>query len=252
MIGIGSPWFCLRPFDDTVERISKHFSLWEILPEGEDRFELIHKSLKHARDSFGMSFQVHAPLSDVNIGSLHEPMWAAAMEEVRSTISWCRKLDIGLMTLHPGFVRGIAFLDKNMAVEKTHKAVVELEKFAKDNSVSIALENMPANVNATCTTPEELLEVLDGTELGICFDLGHANTVRNTDSFLELKHRFINVHLHNNGGQWDEHNVIDDGTADLAKVVAALKDSYNGNIVIESTDLETGVVSKGRLEALLR
>jgi sugar phosphate isomerase/epimerase len=118
--------------------------------------------------------------------------------------------------------------------------------------VTIALENMPANINATCTSPEELLRVLDGTELGICFDVGHANTTGNIDTFLPLAHRFINVHLHNNGGQWDEHNVIDDGSADVAKVVSALKGSYKGNIVIESTDLETGIISKGKLEALLR
>jgi sugar phosphate isomerase/epimerase len=191
-------------------------------------------------------------LSDVNIGSLHEPMWAAAMEEIRSTISWCRKLDIPLMTLHPGFVRGVAFLDSSLAVERTHRALLSLDKFAKDNSVAVAVENMPANVSGTCTTPEELLRVLEGTGLGICFDIGHANTTRNVDSYLTLADRFINVHIHNNDGQWDQHNVIDDGSADISRVVAALKRTYRGNIVIESTDLETGIISKGRLEALLR
>jgi len=251
MIGIGSPAFCMRPFDEMAERISKDFRLWEILPEGEDQFKLIEGRLKRARDSFGMRFQVHAPLSDVNIGSLHEPMWAAAMEEIRSTISWCRRLDIGLMTLHPGFVRGVAFLDRSMTLDRTRRAVLELDRFAKDNSVAIALENMPSNVNGTCTSPEELLKMLEGTEMGICFDVGHANTTGNIDSYLPLARRFINVHLHNNGGQWDEHNVIDDGSADVHKVIAALKESYGGNIVIESTDLETGVISKGKLEALL-
>lgn len=252
MIGIGSPAFCLRSFDEMVERISRHFQLWEILPEGEHRFELVHEDVRLSTESYGMRFQVHAPLSDVNIGSVHEPMRDAAMTEIKGTVSWCRKLDIGLMTLHPGFVQGIAFLDKSKAVERTHQSVLELETFARDNSVTIALENMPANINATCTSPEELLRVLDGTELGICFDVGHANTTGNIDTFLPLAHRFINVHLHNNGGQWDEHNVIDDGSADVAKVVSALKGSYKGNIVIESTDLETGIISKGKLEALLR
>jgi sugar phosphate isomerase/epimerase len=59
------------------------------------------------------------------------------------------------------------------------------------------------------------------------------------------------VHLHNNEGQWDQHNVIDDGTADLEKVVRVLRDSYRGNIVIESTDLESGLRSKGVLERML-
>ena len=252
MIGIGSPSFCLKPFDEMMERISEHFRLWEVLSEGEDRLERIQEAIGRGRDSLDLRFQVHAPLSDVNIGSVHEPMRSAAITEIKSTISWCRKLDIGLMTLHPGFVQGIAFLDKSKAVERTHRSVMELEKFARDNSVSLALENMPANINATCTNPEELLKVLEGTELGICFDVGHANTSGNIDSFLPLVDRFINVHLHNNGGRWDEHNVIDEGSADVEKLVAALRRSYSGNFVIESTDLETGIVSKRKLDTLLR
>lgn len=252
MIGISSPAFCLSPFDKMLERISEHFQLWEILSEGEDSLERIEEPLRRGRDSLGMRFQVHAPLSDVNIGSAHEPMRQAALSEIKKTISSCRTLNIDLMTLHPGFIQGIAFLDRSKALERTRKSVIELEHFAIDNSVDIALENMPANINATCTTPEELLKVLEGTEIGMCFDVGHANTSGNVDSFIPLVGRFINVHLHNNGGQWDEHNVIDDGTADIPKVVSVLKRSYKGNLIIESTDLETGVISKAKLEALLR
>jgi len=240
------------PFDGTLERISKHFELWEILSEGENRIEFIERGVRYGMESLGMRFQVHAPLSDVNIGSAHEPMRSAALEEIRKTMSWCRQLDLKLMTLHPGFVQGIAFLDRSKAVERTRLSVAELERTARENSVLIALENMPANINATCTTPEELLQVLEGTEVGVCFDVGHANTTGNVDAFLPLVGRFINVHLHNNGGQWDEHNVIDDGSAEMAKVISQLKGSYQGNMVIESTDLETGIRSKEKLEALLR
>lgn len=251
MIGIGSPAFCAAPFEEMMERISKEFRLWEILSEGEDRLDRLGDRLTRGRDSYDLRFQIHAPLSDVNIGSVHEPMREAAMVEIRNTISNCRKLDIELMTLHPGFVQGIAFLDRPKALERTRGSVLELEGFARDNAVSIALENMPSNINATCTNPDELLKVLEGTDLGICFDVGHANTTGNIDSFMRLADRFINVHLHNNDGRWDEHKVIDDGSADIQKVVSALRKSYKGNYVIESTDLPSGIVSKRRLEALL-
>ncbi len=252
MIGIGSPAFCIAPFDEMLEKISADFQLWEILSEGEDRLELVEASVIRARDSYDMSFQVHAPLSDVNIGSAHEPMRQAALREIRSTITSCRKLGIEIMTLHPGFIQGIAFLDRSKALVRTRESVIELEKFASDNSVKIAFENMPANINATCTTPEEIVQVLDGTQVQICFDLGHANTVGNVDLFLPLVSRFINVHMHNNHGDWDEHNVIDDGTADVVRVMSALRQSYHGNLIIESTDLKSGLTSKAKLEALLR
>jgi sugar phosphate isomerase/epimerase len=81
--------------------------------------------------------------------------------------------------------------------------------------------------------------------------MGHANTAGQMDEMLKLVDRFKNVHLHNNDGQWDQHNRVDDGSADVSKVVSVLKRSYRGNIIIESTDLESGERSKRVLEALL-
>jgi sugar phosphate isomerase/epimerase len=251
MIGIGSPTFCLVPFSEMIEQLSKEFQLWELLSEGEDRLDLLREGVGYGRDSFGMHFQVHAPLSDVNIGSVHEPMRQAALNEIKQTVAMCHQLEISLVTVHPGFVQGIAFLDRSRALEKTKASIKEIASFAKDQGVAVAVENMPANINATCTQAKELLEAIDGADVGICFDMGHANTSRQIDEMLGLSSRFTNVHLHNNAGQWDQHNRVDDGTADLDKVLSTLKRSYRGNIIIESTDLESGAESKRVLERSL-
>jgi sugar phosphate isomerase/epimerase len=242
----------MTPFLNMLESISKRFELWEILSEGEDRLELIKDDVRYGRDSLDMRFQVHAPLSDVNIGSVHEPMRIAAVNEIKQTIMMCRQLEIPLVTIHPGFVQGIAFLNKTKALEKTKESVKEIAAYAMDQSVTVVVENLPANINATCTQADELLEAIEGSGLGICFDMGHANTAGQMDEMLRLVDRFKNVHLHNNDGQWDQHNRIDDGSADVSKVVSVLKRSYRGNIIIESTDLESGEQSKRVLEALLR
>jgi sugar phosphate isomerase/epimerase len=252
MIGIGSPTFCMTPFLNMLESISKSFELWEILSEGEDRLELIKDDVRYGRDSLGMRFQVHAPLSDVNIGSVHEPMRTAAVDEIKQAVMMCRQLEIPLVTIHPGFVQGIAFLNKARALEKTKESVKEIAAYAMGQSVTVVVENLPANINATCTQAAELLEAIEGSGLGICFDMGHANTAGQMDEMLKLVDRFKNVHLHNNDGQWDQHNRVDDGSSDLSKVVSVLKRSYRGNIIIESTDLESGEQSKRVLEALLR
>ena len=251
MIGISSPTFCVTPFLNMLESISKRFELWEILSEGEDRLELIKDDVRYGKDSLGMRFQVHAPLSDVNIGSVHEPMRIAAVNEIKQAIMMCRQLEIPLVTIHPGFVQGIAFLNKAKALEKTKESVKEIAAYAAGQSVTVAVENLPANINATCTQADELLEAIEGSGLGICFDMGHANTAGQMDEMLKLVDRFKNVHLHNNGGQWDQHNRVDDGSGDLSKVVSVLKKSYTGNIIVESTDLESGEQSKRVLETLL-
>jgi len=251
MIGISSVAFCQTPFMNMAELVSEEFKLWEFLSEGEDRLELARDGIKYARDSLGMKFQVHAPLSDVNIGSVHEPMRLAAINEIKQTILMCRQLDIPLVTIHPGFVQGIAFLDRARALEMTKASAREIAAFATEHSITAVIENLPANMNGTCTTAAELIEVVESAGLGICFDMGHANTAGQVDELLKLVNRFGNVHLHNNEGQWDQHNRIDDGSADIRKVVSTLKKSYSGNMIIESTDLESGVESKRTLEKLL-
>ncbi|MBN1678089.1 MAG: sugar phosphate isomerase/epimerase [Candidatus Thermoplasmatota archaeon] len=251
MIGIGSPTFCLHPFEEALEAISKNFQLWELLSEGEDRLDIIRGTLKHAIESTDMRFQVHAPLSDVNIGSVHEPMRRAAVAQITETISSCRDLGIPLVTVHPGFVQGIAFLDRARALEKTKESLKEIARSAQENAVEVVVENMPANINATCTTAKELVEAIEGTGFRICFDMGHANTSGQLDAMLALAERFGNVHLHNNEGQWDQHNVVNEGTADLEKVLSVLRRQYRGNMIIESTDLESGIRSKTVLERAL-
>jgi len=251
VIGIGSPTFCYMSFRKVLEEISEEFDMWEVLPEGTHRIDLIEDEIAYGRDSLGIKFQIHAPMSDVNIGSVYEPMRAVSVKEIAQAIEVSSRLGIETVTVHPGFVNGIAFLDKSKALEMTRLSLKEIDPIANNHSVIVAVENLPTNINATCTTLRDLLYAIEGTDLGICFDLGHANTANETDSFLGEVQRFKNVHLHNNDGQWDQHNRIDEGSGDLSKVISVLRKSYGRNIVIESTDLKSGVESKKVLQRLL-
>jgi sugar phosphate isomerase/epimerase len=251
VIGIGSPSFSQMPFEGALERISEHFELWEVLVEGLHGIDDISSPMAHAKESLGMSIQVHAPMSDVNLGSVYEPMRRAALDDTARVLSWCRRQDVEVVTIHPGFVNGIAFLDRSMALERTKASLKAVGALAEEHSLTVAVENMPARINSMCTEASELVEVVRGTGLHLCFDMGHANTTGNIDAMLSQVADFRNVHLLNNDGSWDQHNMIDDGTADVRRVVAALRGTYRGNYVIESTDLESGVRSKATLERLL-
>jgi sugar phosphate isomerase/epimerase len=132
------------------------------------------------------------------------------------------------------------------------KSLKSISVAATENSVTVALENMPKGINATCTTAAELMEVIEGTELGVCFDMGHANTAEQVDTLLEHADMFRNVHLHNNDGSWDQHNRVDHGSADLPRILTSIdRGGYDGNLIIESGDLDSGVSSKRVLASLL-
>ncbi|UCE80551.1 MAG: sugar phosphate isomerase/epimerase, partial [Methanobacteriota archaeon] len=100
MIGIASPAFCFSAFEEVLEDISKHFTLWEVLVEGEHRLDLARDAMLGAMESFDMRFQIHAPMSDVNIGSIYEPMREVAVKEIVATIEACRDMGISIVTIH--------------------------------------------------------------------------------------------------------------------------------------------------------
>ena len=252
MIGIASPAFCFSPFEDALDEISEHFGLWEVLLEGEHRLEIVQKKMLDAIGSYDVRFQIHAPMSDVNIGSVYEPMRRFAVREIEAAIRACNEMEIDLITLHPGFIGGIAFLDKSIVIRQTKRSLAHLAHVAIENSVELAIENMPQGINATCTTAEELMSVVGEAALGICFDMGHANTSGQIEPLLRHSASFRNVHLHNNDGSWDQHNPIGEGTADVRAVVSAIRESgYGGNYIIESTDLAGGIASRKLLDSLL-
>ena len=155
------------------------------------------------------------------------------------------------MTIHPGFYTPIGNLDKEGVRRKTKDALHAIDKVAKECGVKVALENMPAMPITMATDPKGLLELLEGTELGICFDIGHANTTRNIDDYLSLTKRFHNVHFHDNQGQYDQHLVIGEGTVPFASALAKMN-GYKGRFVIEARGMEGALTSRDRLQALLR
>lgn len=252
MIGVASTSFCFQDFSSMLEKISRQFQLWEVLVEVEHTIEKVEPVMAEAAHSYDLRFQVHGPMSDVNIGSLYERMRLAAVDDIVRTAEFCRRQDLQVLTIHPAFITGIAFLDRSSVVSQMKKSLKSISMAAVESSVTIALENMPKGINGTCTTAAELLEVIEGTELRVCFDMGHANTAEQVDAMLEHVDMFRNVHLHNNDGSWDQHNQVDDGSADLPRILTSIdRGSYDGNMIIESGDLDSAVSSKRVLAGLL-
>jgi sugar phosphate isomerase/epimerase len=126
-----------------------------------------------------------------------------------------------------------------------------LDAAQKEYGVSLAIENMPNAYFFLGRTAAELNEIVDGTELGICFDIGHANTTGQIDDMIDtFGDRITNIHIHDNGGQKDEHLTIGEGSVDFPKVLKKLG-FYDRNYVIESKSYESAAESQSVLESLL-
>jgi len=251
MIAISSPSLSLLPLREALAAVQPDFEAWEIVAEGRHYLPDIAKGLEEHLASHDLVCSVHAPLSDVNIGSLNPRLREVALREVMVTIEQAGALGLNPVTVHPGFYSPIGHLDKAGVRRKTKEGLHAIDKVAKDCGVKVALENMPAMPITMATDPQGLLELLGGTELGICFDIGHANTTRNIDDYLALTPQFHNVHFHDNHGQYDQHLVIGEGTVPFASALAKM-DGYKGRFVIEARGMEGALTSRDRLKALLR
>jgi len=251
MIGISSPLFSVQPFDQILEEIVKAFKLWEVVAEIEHDISKNESKIHRAIDSFDMKFQVHAPIADVNLGASAEAVREASLNQMFSILDVCHRVGIGTVTVHPGMAIAYGENIKPKVREATRKSLQAIDKKMAELDVKVALENMPPMDWSIGLDLAELLSMIEGTEIGICFDIGHANVAKTLDSFLSAEYPLINVHIHNNNGEFDEHLVIDVGNIDMGKVLSELKKFYRGNYIIEARTLNEGIESRDKLETLL-
>jgi sugar phosphate isomerase/epimerase len=250
MIAISAPILSMLDFDEAFGYVSKEFDAWEIVGEGRHLLSNLVYQFLDESSCYDLQFSAHAPLSDINIGSLNERVRETSLREVVNALKAARRMNINVLTVHPGFYSPAGLLDRQKVLRTTMDSLSFIEKVSQDVGVRVALENMPNMGSMTMgRTPGELLQLLDSYEMDICFDIGHAHTNNAIDDFLEHKARFINVHIHDNMGEKDQHLAIGEGNIDFKKVLSGLS-GYQGRYVIEARSFKEAVLSRDRLKTL--
>lgn len=251
MIGVSCTGFSARPLEEVLEEVSNEFTHWEIFSEAEHSIGHIWERLKNAASCYNLTYSLHTPISDINIAALTNRMRESSVLEMIANAEVASVLDIRTITVHPGLESMSIPGMKEKSMEYAKQSLRILDRTASEYGVMFAIENMPNFPPMLGKTAEELNKLVDGTNLGICFDVGHANTMGQVDEMIStFKDRIVNVHVHDNSGESDEHLTVGDGTVDFPKTMEALS-GYQGKYVIESKSLASAVESKRRLSILL-
>lgn len=250
MIAASSPAFSTMPFPKVLETIASNFKAWEVVAEGRHDLREIEREFLDLTPSYDLEFSAHAPMSDINIGSLNPRMQEASMNELTACLEGCNRLGMDVCTVHPPFLTPIGMVCRDRVLEVAKGSLRRLDSLSRELGVKVGLENMPRSPFSMGTTPETLTEMVEGTELGICLDVGHSNTMDLLPEFMALKPRMVNLHVHDNMGKFDEHLPIGDGTVDFDLVIRELAD-YGGRFVIESRGIADAVISRERLSTML-
>ena len=250
-IGVSSPSFCAYPYEDVLEGISKMFSHWEIVSEADHYLPGIAVSLESLMGSYNMTYSIHAPFNDVNIASLNESFRETSVIELIKVMNIAAELDIKTITIHPGMYSMVVSGLEERSIMAAKRSLRTLDRMAQECGVRLCVENMPGFKFFLGQTAEQLSELLDGTNLPVCLDVGHANTTGQLNEIIDvLGNRIMNVHIHDNDGKQDQHLTIGDGNIDFEDCLKRLS-GYGGRYIIECKNLESGAESQNRLTRLL-
>ena len=156
----------------------------------------------------------------VNIAALEKRDRIAAMDEIKRALEVAEQAPFRFLVQHVGVSNEETNGHK---VEAAMMSLEHLRAFAKPLGVELLLENIPNELS----TPESLLELLHAgrfTDIGVCFDFGHAHLSPGVkQGFEALKDRIRSTHVHDNMKDRDSHLWPGQGSIDWQEAMSLLR-----------------------------
>ncbi len=210
---------------------------------------LSYAELIELRWSYDLDVLIHAPATSTNFISLSENMRRASYKEMREVCYFAEKCGAEVVTFHigwnPGFISNGKFFFKRELYDEHNERVLmsEMLPFIKSCSVTLALEN---TILIDGGLERALSRIIEETELKLTLDVGHYNVQKN-EFFVRNFDKVVNMHLHDNNGDRDEHLALGRGSVDLRSFPL---ENYEGFLTIETRDEEAILESRNYLRRL--
>ena len=215
--------------------------------------------------STGITFHsMHSPMysddewgrgggSALNIAAVDKRDRIAAMDEIKRALEVAEQAPFQFLVQHVGV--GNESSDERK-LEAAMMSLEHLHAFAKPLGVQLLVENIPNELS----TPESLIELLQAgrfSDIGVCFDLGHAHMSPGVKhAFNVLKDRIRSTHVHDNNKDHDSHLWPGGGNLDWSEAMELLGQApHVPPLLLEIEGVEGDKVSEkmatafGKLEA---
>jgi sugar phosphate isomerase/epimerase len=194
---------------------------------------------------------VHAPIFD----SLVNDKWGraystatrdgdarqASMGEMRAALEVARIIPFSLFVVHLGVPSSQNPGPQDNSREAAIRSIEEIHRMAEPLGVKIALEVMDNKISTAQALMDLIEHDLDGIDLSICMDVGHAFLLGDVTDAIETTSGYLaTTHLHDNRRQHDEHLLPFDGAINWAETMMALeKIGYDGVLMFEAKNTST-------------
>lgn len=163
------------------------------------------------------SLWLHGPFAELIPCAIDPLTRDVAMRRFRQALDAAQALGIRRMVFHGGFIPHVYFPEWYV-----EQSVWFWREFLRDvpADMTLALENVME------PSPETLVSIaaqIDDPRLGLCLDVGHANTcVSETppmDWIVPMAPWLRHVHLHNNQGDTDLHAPLGEGNIPMRQII---------------------------------
>lgn len=165
----------------------------------------------------------HAPFMDLNPGAVDEKVRQVTAHRFQQIMGLVPHFYPRVIVFHPGYDRWRYDNDVDLWLEKSLLTWAPLVEQAAAFSVKLALENV---FEEDPVILSRLLSAIDSPFFGYCLDSGHGklfSKVPIVDWIEVLGSRLLELHLHDNHGQADDHLPLGQGEIDFQSIFSALQ-----------------------------
>jgi sugar phosphate isomerase/epimerase len=170
--------------------------------------------------------------------STDESRRKAAVAETEAALAIAARIPFKYLVLHLGVPASEQTGGDDNRAEAARRSVEELAPAAARVNVRLAVEVIPNALSDAATLARLVEEQLEGLDVGVCLDYGHAHLMGDLgEAIEELSGHLWTTHVHDNRGKKDEHLTPYAGTIDWdAAMMETQKIGYDGALMFEVAD----------------
>jgi sugar phosphate isomerase/epimerase len=163
---------------------------------------------------------------------------AAAIAETRVALELARRIPYRYLVTHLGMPSAEQVPANDNQRDAARRSVEEISIMAAQVGVRVALEVIPNDLSAAGTLVHLIEEDMEGLDVGICLDYGHAHIMGDLGDAIEsVSGHLWTTHVHDNAGQRDDHLVPFAGRINWdAAMMETQKIGYDGVLMLEVGD----------------
>jgi sugar phosphate isomerase/epimerase len=161
-----------------------------------------------------------------------------AVAEAQAAIAVAAQIPFRYLVLHLGVPTSEQQNASDNQPAAARRSVEEIATAAARANVRLAVEVIPNGLSDAAALASLVEEQLDGLDVGVCLDYGHAHLMGDLcEAIEELSGHMWTTHVHDNHGKRDDHLTPYAGTIDWdAAMMETQKIGYDGALMFEVSD----------------